>query len=108
MVGVPLIGANLYGVEGAKPPDGVRGVPEKPLFLFSLAASGGEKKKICSGDTPETPAQGRLPLRTLLKPALEALARRIDAIGKVLLIEPADTKCSAKRRCRLAFQGRES
>jgi uncharacterized membrane protein YsdA (DUF1294 family) len=42
MVGVPLIGANLYGVEEAKPPDGVRRVPEKPLFLFLLAAYGGE------------------------------------------------------------------
>ncbi len=32
------------GVQGVKPPDGVRGVPDKRFFLF-LAAAGGEKEE---------------------------------------------------------------
>ncbi len=44
------------GVQRAEPSTGVRGVPEKPFFLFLLAAAGGERGKKEFGDTPKTPA----------------------------------------------------
>ena len=45
------------GVPRAEPSAGVRGVPEKPFFLFLLAAAGGERGKKEFGDTPK-PRQG--------------------------------------------------
>ena len=58
--GMPLFGINVTIFEqdckGQLPFAGVRGVPEILLFLFLLAAAGGERRKGTSGDTPETPA----------------------------------------------------
>jgi len=58
--GVAPFGVNLTIFEqdckGPQPFAGVRGVPEILLFLFLLAAAGGERGKGTSGDTPETPA----------------------------------------------------
>jgi hypothetical protein len=43
------------GVQRAEPSAGVWGVPEKPFFLFLLAAAGGKRGKRSLG-TPQTPA----------------------------------------------------
>ena len=49
------------GVQRAEPSAGVWGVPEKPFFLFLLAAAGGKRGKRSLG-TPQTPVKGWPPL----------------------------------------------
>ncbi len=82
--GVSPFGVNLTklgrGCKGPPPLGGVRGVPEKPFFLFLLAAAGGERGKKKLEDTPN-PGRGLpAPLKLMPKgvsplPAAEGVAK---------------------------------